>query len=240
MKIFPVVHVDMINDLKAARRDSNSAFELGADGIYLINHRNSKYKKEAIFETYNSIKEESDDRYVGLNILDCEPRSAMHVLAKALGKKGSLISPPDGFWIYDIHSDSQTKSAMEFKKEHPILKQTRLLGGIAIRGTGSFTTDPDRAQYETEYLLGLVDVVMTSGHELWQPPNVEKLIAMKKVMGNKALAVLGGISADNAHQYYGTVDEVFINARVEQGSYYGIFNEHKLEELIKTAHSLAK
>lgn len=240
MKVFPVVHVDMVNDLRAARRDSNSLFEIGADGIYLINHRNSKYKKEAIFETYNSIKEESSDRYVGLNILDCEPRSAMHVLAKALGKSGSLISPPDGFWIYDIHSDSQIKSAMEFKKNHPILKQTRLLGGIAIRDTGLFIADPDKARYETEYLSGLVDVVMTSGREIGQPPKVEKLIAMKEVMGNKALAVLGGISADNAHQYYGIVDEVFINARVEQGSYYGSFDKHKLEELIKTAHNLAK
>jgi BtpA family. len=242
MKIFPVVHIDANNDLEAAKRDSNRAFELGADGIYLINRRGSKYDTKAIFETFNSILDESADRYVGLNILGLSPLGAMRALARALENKGRLTSTPSGLLIDDMCDDLPKKSAMEFKNSHPKLKQVRLVGGIAVKGTKTDENvdNPDVALYRTVYLEDSVDVVMTRGAEPGQPPTVEKLYAMKKFMGNKPLAVMGGISAENIDRYKDIVDEVLVSARVETGSYYGDFDTNKLKELIEKARDLAE
>lgn len=239
MKIFPVVHIQQ-NNVDVATREGSKALNLGADGIYLIDHKNGGHYMGPLFETFNNLADKSPDRYIGLNLLGLSPQSAMYALAKALSKSGNLLFAPSALWVDDMRDDWPISSAMETRDVNPDLRRVRLLGGVAFKYTDTFTDDPNMARYETVYLQDSVDVVTTSGSATGQAPSVEKIRAMKEVMGDKLLAVASGITAENIYNYEGIVDEILVGTSIETSPNSGIFDDDKLRELIRIAHSLAK
>ena len=238
MKVFPVVH---INDVATAVIESDKAFKVGADGVYLIDHHNGNNNTKPLFETFNSVKRIDNERYVGLNILGLSPYIAVRALTRSLGKGGELLFSPDGLWADDMRDDFDPSSAIELKKSTLSINRLRLLGGIAFKYTKTYTEDQDAARCETLYLRNTVDVVTTSGAATGQPPTIEKIIAMRQALNpNQQLAVASGISAENINNYDGLVDEILVSTSVETVPYSGKFDYNKLAELVRIAHSLAK
>ena len=245
MKIFPVVHINKNDtDGSIAARESKIALNLGADGVYLINHYNGD-DTDRLFEAYNLALAESPDKYIGVNILGMSPIGAMRALAKSLRQKNGdgLLLPPAGLWVDDMRGygdESFPKlEALELKKSDENLKRVRLIGGVAFKYTNTYHGDPDMSRYEAVWLEDSVDVMATSGPATGQPPSVEKCIAMKEVIGNKPLAVASGLSAENIRQYEGIVNEAMVSTSIETYHGSGRFNVLKLDELIKIAHDLA-
>lgn len=240
MKVFPVVHINN-NGVYEAIRESNRALELDADGIYLTDHCNGVKNTKSLIETYSNLLDESPDSYIGINMLGSGPYDAMRMLARSINKSKDLLLPPSGLWVDDMRYDGARKSAaIELRNSEPRLKHVRLLGGVAYKNTHSYTEDPNRAQYEVEWLKDSVDVIVTSGESNGRIPIAEKLIAMKEAVGDKPLAVTSAMSLENIRKYEGIVDEVLVHSGIE--TYHGIdiFDRRKLEDLIQLAHSFAK
>jgi len=251
MEVFPVVHI-VNSDVELAVHEGEKAFNLGADGILLIDHHNAWRNTNPLFESVNRLNEESSERFVGINILGFNSMQVMQAIDKALknnkqtksieeGRVDILLNnPPSGVWIDDMRDDYMTPGlAMEFKKSKSYLKQIKILGGVAFKYTNTFTEDPKKAEYEAVYLKDSVDVMVTSGPGTGFEPSVEKIRAMKNSIGEKALAIASGISFENIYKYNGLVDQIFVSSSVETIPGSGVFDERKLQELIDEAHRLA-
>lgn len=241
MEIFPVVHIKD-NGVHAATHECNQAFELGADGVYLIDHYNGVKDTEPLFKAYNNVLTESPDKYVGINIFGSGPYDSMRALAEYLNKSKDLpLLPPSGLWVDDMRYDGLRKTAaIELRDSDPRLQHVRFLGGVACNHTNTYTENPTRAAYETEWLKDSVDVVVTSGVSMGRNPVVEKLMAMKEAVDDKPLAVTSDMSTENICRYEWIVNEILVSRSTE--TLHGsdtLFNRHKLEELIKLAHSIA-
>ncbi|MEI6054321.1 MAG: BtpA/SgcQ family protein [Candidatus Saccharibacteria bacterium] len=245
MKIFPVIHIANSN-VELAVHEGEKAFSLGADGVILIDHQNAWRNTSPLFESVNKLTDNSNERFVGINILGLSPMKVMYAIDRAI-KNGRypyadnmLNNPPSGVWIDDMRDDYMSPDfAMETKKFKPSLKQVKILGGVAFKYTNTFTEDPKRAAYEAILIKDSVDVMVTSGAGTGIEPSVEKIRAMKNVIGSKALAIASGISIENIHKYNGIVDQLFVSSSVETIPGSGIFDERRLQELIDEAHRLA-
>ena len=234
MKLYPVVH---INNPEIAKREAEYALEEGADGVYLIDHRNGRNDTSALFETFKHLKDANKESYVGVNILGASAMKVMMLLPIAIDDMKIPIAP-DGVWVDDIRTDIDPDAAKEYKSKVANLKQIRLLGGVAFKYTNSYTEDPEEARLEAAELSRAVDVVTTSGAATGEEPSVNKLVAMKEEIGDQPLAVASGISINNIEKYAGCVDEVLVASSIETAKYSGIFNKYELTALIEKAHSL--
>lgn len=231
VEIFPVVHV---NDISQAVEQSGMAFEMGANGVYLIDHHNS-FSPEPLKTAFNKVATQYPDSFIGLNLL--QHRSAARSLAFLHSRlhSGSLTRLPDGLWA-DV-ADREKQEFLDMRHEFDELANIRYLGGVAFKYTSTFTDDPERAAAEATRLAPFVDVVTTSGQETGMAPSSEKIQAMKAAIGSKPLAVASGISADNLADYNGNIDQLLVSSSIETRPYSGVFDPTKLRELIDVAHA---
>ena len=231
MKVFPVVH---INTPETAVAEGQTAFDLGADGVYLIDHSGSQ---ESVFETLDKLRAERPESYVGINLLGHTALDVVQLLERRA--RTGVGEIPSAVWVDDIR-DRRGASELPklFKDSEPALRSIRLLGGVAFKYTSTFTEDPERAASETRALRDSVDVVTTSGSGTGTAPSVEKIRAVKTAAGATPVAVASGISIENLHDYAGAVDEILVASSVETHPYSGIFDRDKLGAFIEAAHNL--
>jgi len=242
MKVFPVVHLGETS-MDSSIYQAHIAHDLGADGIYLIDHYNASRDTGPLFDTLEGIREADPDRYVGLNILGLDVPSAFGRVATAL-TSGRLHETPNDIWVDDVRSGTTTgfnlEGAFDFRKSLKEVADVTLHGGIAFKYTATATNKTDKALKETMELQKYVDVITTSGMGTGQPPTVEKLEAMKSVAGEKPIAVASGIDLSNIEIFAETVEEVLVASSVETEPGSGVFNRKELAEFIRIAHSLAR
>lgn len=227
-EIFPVVH---IQDAEQALDQSSMALEMGADGVYLIDH--GGHPPADLIHAFNQVKEAHPERFVGINVLQSPSAAATLTLLLDISRKGDMVALPDGLWEDNAELDKDR--VFELRALHPELTSIRYLGGVAFKYTPLFTEDPGLASQEARRLEPYVDVVTTSGAGTGKAPTPEKIRAMKAAIGKK-LAVASGISAQNFAQYDGSFDQLLVSTSVETEPYSGIFDPQKLQELIDVAH----
>ena len=242
MKVFPVVHLGETS-MDSSIYQAHVAHELGADGVYLIDHYNGSRDTGALFDTLEGIRESDPDRYVGLNILGLDVPGAFGRVATALFN-GRLLQTPTDLWVDDVRSGSRTgfslEGALDFRKSLKEVEGVTLHGGIAFKYTETATNNPRNASVETSKLKKYVDVITTSGMGTGNPPTVEKLEAMKQAAEGKPIAVASGIDIHNIESFAETVDEVLVASSVETSPGSGVFDRKELAEFIRIAHSLAQ
>lgn len=238
MEIFPVVHIG--EDLKEATRQAHIAHELGAKGVYLIDHDNGARNTRPLFEVVDAIKSEDESRYVGVNILGFSPEAAVRHISEEFSEAESLHFVPDSLWSDDMRQGrADPMQAMRLKSFRPELANLSVHGGIAFKYTRTFTEDPESAAAEALELKDTVDVVTTSGAGTGTPPSVEKIAAMKQAIGEQKLAVASGISLDNIHRYQGILDQILVASSVETYPGSGVFDKRELQDFIDAARELA-
>ena len=240
MKVYPMIGIDT-GDVKSAVNECNRAFEQGVDGVYLTDVCNGVVYNKPLFNAYEEILSNSPEKYVGINIFGSGPFDAMNALTKHLKEEKSSLTP-SALLIDEMRMDGLKKSdAIELRGKEPLLRGVRLVGGVAMKRSGSYTEDPKMATYETEWLKDSVDVVLTGGELiLGSGSRIEKLNAMKESAGDKPLAVIGAISVEDIVKYGGTVDEVIVSSGIE-ASFHGAreHNQRRLKELVEMAHKFA-
>jgi hypothetical protein len=225
VETFPVVH---IHEVSQAVEQSGVAFEMGADGIYLIDHNN--WPVEKLIDSFNEVSTLYPGKFVGLNFQ--QHRSAalsLEFLSQAV-KSGEIARLPDGLWADD--ADEEKYAFLRLRAENATLANIRYLGGVAFKYTPSFTSDPKQSAAEAIRLEAFVDVVTTSGRGTGKAPSPEKIQAMKSAIGEKKLAVASGISLENFADYDGNFDQLLVSTSVEVEPYSGIFDPVRLKELI--------
>jgi predicted TIM-barrel enzyme len=231
MRVYPVVH---INNHESAVDQAELALELGADGVYLIDHK--AVDDQLLFDVFNDLDAAKPNSYIGMNLLGLSPLNAMKSIEHAI-QSGDLSRTPNGLWADDATRESQPGEVMAYKNSHDALHQMRYLGGVAFKYTATFTEDPRLASEQVALLRDRVDVVTTSGMGTGKPPTRAKMAAMKTTVGD-TLAVASGISYENIRDYAGLVDETLVASSVETAPYSGIFDRSKLEAFIAAAHDL--
>lgn len=236
MEIFPVVQIDDDDtDGSFAVSESGLAFKLGADGIYLTDH-NNRDDTDRLFEIYNKITEEFPERFIGLNIYNIGPFEVMRAIGKAIWKKDGLHKAPSGLWVNDMrNSSSLPTEAIELKRLDYRLKSMKLIGGIAI----NHTEDPSMALYEAVYLSKSVDIVAVDGPVVTPSLAHESYLAIRRVIGDKPLAVVDLAPIQNIADYRGVVNQMIVSKTVETFPGSGNFDKKKLKELTRLAHSFA-
>ena len=233
MKAFPVVH---INDVETAIAQAELALDMGADGIYFIDHQD-RDPRDTVLSAFSGLLTARPDVVVGVNLLGTTVKAAYEILLESL-EMGQIPRMPDALWCDDLR-DSGTADLDEldeFRNSDERLAGITLMGGIAFKYTPNYTSDPQRAATEAQELERYVDVVTTSGRGTGTAPDAEKINAMKAVI-SKPLAVASGLSAENLHLFEGIVDQMIVGTSIETHVYSGIFNTDALKQLLDAAHS---
>lgn len=231
MKVYPVVH---INSPEVAVEQAELAYDLGADGVFLIDHRPEETPQKT-YKVFNALNAADPARYVGVNLLGYTAQQAADELQFALQVQ-ELDRAPDALWNDDVLSEINPRSFLENLKQRKALSNMQYLGGIAFKYTPEYTDDPVMAAIYVKELESSVDVVTTSGAGTGSAPPVAKIAAMKEA-ASKPLAVASGISLENIADYKGIVDQVLVASSVETSPYSGVFDKDKLEAFIAAAHS---
>lgn len=231
MEIYPVVH---INDPKTATRQASRAIELGADGIFLIDHQNTS--PDDTFHVFDNLKAETLP--IGVNLLGYSAYEAGMLVSQSIADS-KISKAPDALWVDDTLEVGWGRPSdfMTLRESAPELRAMRYFGGAAFKYTQTFTDDPKLAAREAARLEKYVDVVTTSGSGTGCAAPISKISAMKQQI-QKPLALASGVSIENIQDYFGSVDYVLAASSVETAPYSGVFDESKLADFITKVHSL--
>lgn len=239
MKIFPIIHTNE-NLVGPATVEADNILGMGPDGIYITDHYNGGVDKGPLFETFERVKSEHPESYIGINIFGLSPFQAVRAVEKAV-KSGVLKSAPSGLWMDQMSDDGPNiLAAIQLRNAEPKLQQVRLIGGIAYDYASGLPFDTRFAAHETEWAKDSVDVVLTRGQAQNERPRAEKLLAMKAAAGEKPLAVVGAVTVNGIREYQDLVDEIFFFSVAQV--YGGIpdeFYSRRLKSLVEEAHKLA-
>lgn len=182
-----VVHAD---SPEQALAQSKVAFQYGADGIFLINHRISANK---LIQCYNTVRIEFPDKFIGLNFLD---KDAFEAITKR-------PDDCDAIWMDDllVHSDVPlTRKAypiVEYADHKGAGKTWRTFTSVAFK----YQSHEPRPEWAAMRAKEIFDVVVTSGAATGSPPEVDKIRVMYEAMDRHPLALASGVDAKNVKDY---------------------------------------
>lgn len=189
-KFTAVLHLK--NDEMAVEQ-AHVAFDNGANGIFLIDHgRSSKH----LLRSYQKVREARPDAWIGINFLDASPLKAVDLIP----------SDAQALWVddggIDEASDSQPLAKEMYRKLCQLRPGVLLFGGVAFKYQGPVDSPARAAALAAPYM----DAVTTSGAGTGEAPEIEKIRAMKKAIGDKKLAVASGLSPENAKEFAPYID----------------------------------
>lgn len=229
IEVYPVVH---IQDEQQAVEQSALAFDAAADGVFLISHQTGS--PEAVADVFEQVATAFPDQYIGINWLQLGTGYGAFEFLKHLKETRAITRYPSGIWVDDaMHERSEL---VDYREVNPELKLIQYLGGTAFKYTRLFTEEPELAAAYAIDMSSYVDVVTTSGAGTGTPPTPQKIIAMKRAIGDQQLAVASGIDASNIDDYRDSVDKILVASSIETRPYSGIFDKDKLFNFIALAH----
>ena len=232
-EVYPVVH---IQDTVQAWEQAALAYELGAAGIYLIDHNSSPDSLEPadkLIKAYTAVASTHPDKYIGLNFLQFGISYVSFRFIHDLAAHEEIPRLPDALWVDD--ASITPEETVELRDKNPELKNVRYLGGISFKYSPLYTDDPAESAREASKFASYVDVVTTSGASTGKATSIEKVRQMKEVIGPQRLALASGVDASNVAAFGEYVDEVLVATSIETAPQSGIFDEAKLRELLAAA-----
>lgn len=181
-----VVHAKSIEQ---CLEQSKIAFDNGAGGIFLINHRIKSYK---LLDCYAHVRRKYPDAFIGLNFLDLYNFSGIRNLPEGC----------DALWMDQpqIHSDLSLDVATQisdYANHSGQGKTWRMFASVAFK----YQMHEPRPEWAAKTASELFDVVVTSGAATGSPPELDKIRAMKEAIGRRSLALASGVDAKNVQKY---------------------------------------
>lgn len=234
IEVYPVVHLVRGQDAaKISTEQVQIAADLGAQGVYLIDHYSTSV--DILLQSFNAASDAEPDYFIGLNFL--QHASSFEGFRQLLDwREADLVEKlPSGLWVDAAHN--LLEKTVELRESNRELLDVRYLGGVAFKYTSRYTSDPLVAATEARLFAPYVDVVTTSGAGTGQPANPDKTAKMKQAIGDQPLALASGVDANNIHSY-NDVDMVLVSTSIETYPQSGQFNASALKELIDAAGSL--
>jgi hypothetical protein len=189
--IFPRKHTFLavihVNGGMQALRNAKIAEHEGADGIFLINH---SIPYNSLMECYYEVRKQFPNLWIGLNCLD-------------LGRTAVDFIPMQtaGLWVDNAGINESIEPITEAQKFARTRKKSRwqglYFGGVAFKYQEEIVDVVKAARLATPF----VDVITTSGVGTGKAADIEKIRAMKEVIGDHPLAIASGITPENVDKY---------------------------------------
>lgn len=225
-KLYPVIHV---NDSKQAKENAEVAYGEGADGVFIINHFIDFVDCTKLLY----IQEELNDFFggkfpIGVNCLDVDPVDALYEF-------NNTITVPM-LWADNagIIENGKVQNIAEEMKE--AIADTgwkgQYFGGVAFKYQAPVTDLEEVTRIAMQY----VDVVTTSGSATGVAAPIKKLETMKRVLGDKSLAIASGITVDNVLDYKDFVDIFLVSTGISKD--FLTLDPEKVKELADKIHSM--
>lgn len=190
-KLYPVIH---ILDSRQALENARTAFENGADGIFLISHNGDT---EDVLAAHALIATKYPRRFIGVNFLDRPQADYAFSAVVTRPKIAALWCDNSG--IGDrIHAEAGLLAYGMSKVEWPgyyfasvAFKYQPLVQNVALAAANG---------------EDFAHVVVTSGTGTGSAPAVDKIAAMKEAIPDHPLAIASGMTCDNIHQFLPCAD----------------------------------
>lgn len=194
-----------------AIKNAHIAYDNGADGIFLIGHR---LQYLDLIQIYYAVRKQFPDEWIGVNFLDV-PTTKLELLNPCQ----DLLTGLNALW-FDSLPVGKTFSVETF-------------GGIAFKYINPNPTDEDLARECRQAILS-VSTATTSGNKTGEPPSIEKLQKIKKLLEGKIpLAVASGVTAENISSMLPYVDSFLVATSVTARDPSLGDNEYLVPEKVK-------
>lgn len=177
-----VIH---ITSDEQALAQTKVALDNGAGGIFLIDHKR-RYTKVLI--TYDKIRQEFPDAWIGVNFLDLSADRAIQVVPTGANALWTDSQGLDEEAMFNNSIRSKTISS-KWGWDH--------FAGTAFKYQHERFLPEIQAARNTE----LFDVVCTSGDATGHAASIEKIVAMRGAIGTNSLALASGVTPDNVGEY---------------------------------------
>lgn len=210
--VLPVIHV-LDRDRTLANIDVLT--ELGAPGCFLINH---DFDVETFLPIVREVRSARPDIWMGLNFLAVTGLEAFPRL-RDLEQSGCRV---DAYWADDARIDERSQP----QPEAQAIADARVgwsglyFGGTAFKKQRPVAeADHGKAAQTAAHWM---DVVCTSGQATGIAAQDTKIATFRRAIGETALALASGITAENAHRY-ATVDAFMVATGINyEGNFYDI------------------
>lgn len=217
--LLPVIHPI---SHEAALGSIRVACGVGVRGIFLIDQG---MPEDQTLRLVCEVRAEYPRLWIGLNLLSRRPADALRISLDAC--RGRV----DGIWSDDARVDERVvdqPEAEEFVAARCDLRWSGLyFGGVAFKYRREVApADLGRA---AALAAPHVDVVCTSGPGTGQPAAVEKIVALRSDLGETALALASGVTADNVRDYLPHVHAFLVGTGIEER--LGVLDARKIAAL---------
>lgn len=218
--LLPVVHPIGRREALEAVRVANS---FGLKGVFLIDQI---MHERNVLALVREIRDLYPGLWVGVNLLRRAPADALMTVLGACGVVDGLWSDNAGIDEYGIGYSV----AEEFVATRRGNWGGLYFGGVAFKYQRPVAlADLGRA---ASHARAYMDVVCTSGSGTGIAADVEKVRSLRKGLGEHALALASGITAQNVRDYLPYVQTFLVGTGIEAS--LGVLDPKKIESLLRS------
>lgn len=216
--ILPVIHLK--NDDQAIR-NASMAFEVGADGVFLIAHGGGS---DITFGAYLAIRDKYPDIWIGVNLLGWHPIEVFDAIPNGI----------NAIWADDADIDENgnnqdSETLLLAQRDYTQRSGNRCLyfGGVDHKCGRKADNLINAAGIASKFM----DYVCTSGPGTGKSADVSKIRAMAEG-ATKPLAIASGITPENVQSYL-PYAKAFLVATGISSDFYN-FDRERLAKLVHT------
>lgn len=229
--VLPVVHV---RDAAQAERNLATALDLGAPGVFLINH---DFLRTELVPILRDVRARFADAWIGVNFLATTGFDAFPTLGD-LAREGVRL---DGYWADDARIDERRPTDDQPDAAAIAgVRQRSGWDGLYFGGTcfkKQREVAPEHHATAARTAVGFMDVVCTSGPATGRAADLDKISTFRAAIGDAPLAIASGITPENAHVYARDVDCFMVATGINRpGDFYEI-DPDRLTRLLTVARA---
>ncbi len=213
--VTPVIHA---LDEAQAIRNAAVAIELGAAGVFLINH---DFESERLLPIVRAVRQRWPALFMGVNFLAETGLDAFPVLGR-LQAEGCMV---DAYWADDARIDERAGQQIEAHQ----ISDARAASGWTGLYTGGVAFKKQRpvapGDYAASARIGAewMDAVCTSGAATGIEADDAKIGTFRAALGDSPLALASGVTPENVGRYARDVDLILVATGVSPaGDFYNI------------------
>ncbi|MFK7763860.1 MAG: adenine phosphoribosyltransferase [Roseobacter sp.] len=228
--VLPVIHV---LDTPRTLRNVREVIGAGAAGCFLINH---DFAPEPFLPIIREVRSAYPSLWMGVNFLAVTGKVAFPMLGE-LAQEGAAV---DAYWADDARIDEHGENTEA--REIAQIYEDSGWNGLYFGGTcfkKQREIDPAHYGDAARLACDFMDVVTTSGVATGHEAELGKIDTFRAAIGDTALALASGVSAENA-ETYSDVDCFMVATGInEMGNFYDI-DPARLDALMQVTRSIGQ
>lgn len=198
--VLPVVHVETLDQ---ALRNTGTARDAGADGVFLIDHSGANRELLAI---HDAVANEHADWWVGVNCLGFDPAETFAAVSPRVA--GVWV---DNAGIEEDIDDQPYADGVDAVRRSEAL-HCLYFGGVSFKYQRLVEDLETACRIASRYM----DVVTTTGPGTGHAADVEKIQRMRAALQGTALAIASGITPENVGEYLPYADCFLVATGISQ------------------------